>query len=71
MKQDYLRFRLVCLNEDFNLAVELLSDVVKNSTFEEFDKEKIKMQGEIIAELDSARIKAFDNYYKNNERKRL
>lgn len=65
MKQDYLRFRLVCLNEDFNLAAELLSDVVKNPSFEEFDKEKIKMQGEMVAELDSARMKAFDNYYKN------
>lgn len=65
MKQDYLRFRFVCLNEDFEHAIEIVADVVKNSTFEEFDKEKVKMQGEIIAELDSARVKASDNYYKN------
>lgn len=65
MKQDYLRFRFVCLNEDFEKAIGLVADVVKNSTFEEFDKEKEKMQGEIIAELDSARVKALDNYYKN------
>lgn len=64
MKQDYLRFRFVCLNEDFEHALELMSDIINNSTFEEFEKEKIKMQGEIIAELDSARTKAFDNYYK-------
>lgn len=64
MKQDYLRFRFVCLNEDFTLATEIMSDVIKNSTFEEFDKERIKMQGEIIAELDSAKVKALDNYYK-------
>lgn len=64
MKQDYLRFRFVCLNEDFEHALELMSDIIKNSTFEEFEKEKIKMQGEIIAELDSARTKALDNYYK-------
>lgn len=64
MKQDYLRFRFVCLNEDFEKAVDIMSDVIKNSTFEEFDKERIKMQGEIIAELDSARTKALDNYYK-------
>ncbi|MDD3437470.1 MAG: insulinase family protein, partial [Candidatus Gastranaerophilales bacterium] len=64
MKQDYLRFRFVCLNEDFEHAVEIMSDVIKNSTFEEFDKEKIKMQGEITAELDSAKTKATDNYYK-------
>lgn len=65
MKQDYLRFRFVCLNEDFEHSVELLADIVKNSTFEEFDKEKIKMQGEITAELDSAKTKALDNFYKN------
>lgn len=65
MKQDYLRFKLVCLNEDFSHALEIMSDVVKNSTFEEFEKEKVKMHGEIIAELDSARTKALDNFYKN------
>lgn len=64
MKQDYLRFRFVCLNEDFALATKITADIIKNSTFEEFDKEKIKMHGEITAELDSARTKALDNYYK-------
>lgn len=64
MKQDYLRFRFVCLNEDFTHAVEIMSDIIKNSTFEEFEKERIKMQGEITAELDSAKVKALDNYYK-------
>lgn len=64
MKQDYLRFRFVCLNEDFQKAVDITSDIIKNSTFEEFDKEKIKMQGEITAELDSAKTRALDNYYK-------
>lgn len=64
MKQDYLRFRFVCLNEDFPKAMEITSDIIKNSTFEEFEKEKIKLQGEITAELDSARTKALDNYYK-------
>lgn len=64
MKQDYLRFRLVCLNEDLKLSLEILADVVKNSTFEEFNKEKEKMQGEITAELDSAKTKALDNFYK-------
>lgn len=65
MKQDYLRFRFVCLNEDLPLAIEILADVIKNSTFEEFDKEKVKMQGEIVAEMDSARTKTLDSYYKN------
>lgn len=65
MKQDYLRFRITCLNEDFELATEILADIIKNSTFEEFDKEKEKFQGEIVAELDSAKTKALDNFYKN------
>lgn len=65
MKQDYLRFRFLCLNEDFAKAVELVTDLVNNSTFEEFDKERSKMQGEIVAELDAARAKAVDNYGKN------
>ena len=64
MKQDYLRFRMLCLNEDFPKALELLSDIVKNSTFVEFDKEKVKMKGELVAELDSARLKVSDAFVK-------
>lgn len=64
MKQDYLRFRVVCLNEDLDLALELLQDIVENSTFDEFDKERVKLEGEIPAELDSARTRALDNFVK-------
>ena len=64
LKQDYLRFRFVCLNEDFSKALEIMSDIIKNSTFEEFDKEIAKMEGEITAELDSPRAKVSDAYYK-------
>ena len=64
MKQDYLRFRFVCLNEDFKLAMEILDEIINNSTFVEFDKEKEKMRGEIIADLDSARTKISDAFVK-------
>jgi len=64
MKQDYLRFRLLCLNEDFPKALELLNDIIRNSTFVEFDKEKVKMSGELVAELDSARLKVSDAFVK-------
>lgn len=64
LKQDYLRFRFVCLNEDFAKAMEIVTDIVKNSTFADFDKEIAKMEGEIIAELDSPRGKVLENYYK-------
>lgn len=64
LKQDYLRFRFVCLNEDFSKALELMTDIVKNSTFEEFERELAKMTGEIVAELDSPRAKVSDAYYR-------
>ena len=36
MKLDYVKFKFVCLNEDFERAMEIFSDIVKNTTFEEF-----------------------------------
>lgn len=62
-KPDYIRLKFVCLNEDFDKALEILADVIKNSTFEDFDKERAKMEGEIIAELDSPRVKTADKFY--------
>ncbi len=64
MKSDYLRFRFVCLNEDFEKALSILSNIILNSTFEEFEKEKIKLKGELLAELDSARVKVSDLFTK-------
>ena len=70
MKHDYLRFRFVALNEDFELALSVLSDIIKNSTFEEFEKERVKLKGELLAELDSAKVKVSDLFsktiYKNH-----
>ena len=65
LKLDYIKFKIVCLNEDFERALEIFTDIVKNTTFEDFDKEKAKLEGEIIAELDSARAKVIDSYYRN------
>lgn len=64
LKLDYIKFKIVCLNEDFERALEIFTDIVKNTTFEDFDKEKAKLEGEIVAELDSARAKVIDSYYK-------
>lgn len=60
---NYLRLKFVCLNEDFAKAIELMNEVIVNSTFEEFEKEKIKLKGEIPAELDSPRAMAMDSYF--------
>jgi len=70
MKSDYLRFRFVCLNEDFEKALSIMRDIILNSTFTEFEKEKVKLQGELTAELDSAKVKVSDLFtktiYKNH-----
>ena len=60
---NYLRVKFVCLNEDFYKALELMNEILKNSTFEEFEKEREKLKGEISAELDSPRTTAMDAYY--------
>lgn len=65
LKLDYVKFKFVCLNEDFEHAIDIFEDIVKNTTFEEFEKERTKLEGEIIAELDSPRAKIIDSYYKN------
>lgn len=61
---NYLRIKFVCLNEDFSKALELTNEILKNSTFEEFEKEKRKLAGEIAAELDAPRAMAMDAYYR-------
>lgn len=65
MKSDYIRFRFVCLNEDFEKALSILSDIILNSTFKEFDKEVVKLKGELMAELDSAKVKVSDLFTKS------
>lgn len=62
MFPNFLRFKFVCLNEDFSKAVELLYEIITNSTFEEFEKERIKLIGEMTAELDSPRTLTMDLY---------
>ena len=64
MKSDYLRLRFTCLNEDFELALQIMNDVIMNSTFKEFDKEISKLKGELGAELDSAKVKVSDLFTK-------
>lgn len=63
-KQDYLKISFLFLNEDFNLAMQYAKDILLNSTFKEFEKEKYKMKGEIQADLDNPRIMASDAFVK-------
>ena len=65
MKYDFIRFKVLALNEDIELAYELLADIVKNSSLEMFEKEVFKLKGEIEAELDNPKTKLLEDYFKN------
>lgn len=62
-KADYVRFKVQCLNEDINKALEILRDIIENTTFDDYKKEIEKIKGEFKADLDSAKVRAQDNYY--------
>ena len=64
-KQDYIKAGLIFLNEDFNKAMELFKDLILNSTFDDFEKEVLKIKGEIISDLDSPKMKLTDAFIKN------
>ena len=64
-KADYLRIKLQCLNEDIEKALEILEDIIQNSTFEAYKKEAEKIKGEFLSDLDSAKITAQDDYYRH------
>ena len=64
VKQDYLKIKAVFLNDDIDFALDIMSDVIQNSTFENFEKEVNKLKGEITSDLDSAKTKALDNLIK-------
>ena len=64
-KQDYLKFSLCFLNEDFNRAMELVKDLILNSTFDDFEKEIFKLKGEIVSDLDNPKMKLTDVFIKS------
>ncbi|MBQ9246124.1 insulinase family protein [bacterium] len=63
-KYDYIRFKLLCLNEDINHALEILNDIMENSTLEDIEKEVKKIKGEFESDLDSAKTRAQEGYYR-------
>lgn len=60
VKQDYTRVKVACLNDDLDRAIDILSDIIQNPTFELFKKERKLLKGELKIELDSPRAKAMD-----------
>lgn len=71
LKADYMRFKILCLNEDVNLALNIFQDMFENSTLDNYKKEIQKIKGDLISELDSAKAQAKDEYlktvYKNHQ----
>ena len=62
---DYTKISTLFLNEDLEKALDILEDILKNTTFESFEKEVKKLKGEIEASLDSPVKKAQDNLISN------
>lgn len=65
MKNDFIRFKVQCLNEDIETSLEIVSDIIQNSTLNDFEKEVIKIKGEIQADMDEPKSKAMDLFYTN------
>ena len=63
-KQDYTKISLTFLNEDFKKAMELVKDLITNSTFDDFEKEIYKIKGDITSDLDNPKIKMTDLFVK-------
>lgn len=59
-KQDYSRIRATFLNNDLDIAIDIMTDILQNSTFSMFNKEVKLFTGELNLELDSPRAKATD-----------
>ncbi|MBQ4123439.1 insulinase family protein [bacterium] len=64
VKSDYLVFKILCLNEDVERALEIFQDMLENTTFDSVEKEAQKIKGELEAEMDSSRKQAQDEFYR-------
>lgn len=61
-KRDYSAIHATMLEEDLDTSFELISDFFYNATFSEFEREKQKVAGEIMMDLDSPKSRASDQF---------
>jgi len=61
-KRDYTAIHATMLEEDLDASFELISDFFYNATFTEFEREKQKVAGEIMMDLDSPKSRASDQF---------
>lgn len=59
-KRDYSAIHATLLEEDLDAAFALIADCFYNATFVEFEREKQKLAGEVMMELDSPKSRASD-----------
>ena len=57
---EHLMIRLTCLNSQLDPALDLVADLLQNSTFADFPKEAARLAGEIQSHLDQPRERARD-----------
>jgi zinc protease len=61
-KRDYSAIHATLLEEDMDVSFELISDLFYNATFNEFEREKQKVAGEVMMDLDSPKSRASDQF---------
>ncbi len=61
-KRDYTVLHATMLEEDLETSFELIADFFYNATFADFEREKQKISGEIMMELDSPKSRAADQF---------
>ena len=59
-RRDYCVMSGACLKEDLAESLELVADLLFNSTMADVEKEKVRLTGELTMELDSPRAKSHD-----------
>jgi zinc protease len=61
-KRDYTAIHATMLEEDLDASFELISDFFHHATFVEFEREKQKVSGEVMMDLDSPKSRASDQF---------
>ncbi len=59
-RRDYSTMTATFLEEDLEPSIDLISDMFCNSSFVEFEKEKVRLHGEMVMDLDSPRQRSHD-----------
>lgn len=61
-KRDYSAIHATMLEEDLDVSFDLIADFFYNATFSEFEREKQKVAGEVMMDLDSPKSRASDQF---------